>query len=1047
MIERIIEFSVKKPLVIGVLMLVLLGWGGYSLYTLPIDAVPDVTNIQVDVITVSPSLASSEVERFISTPIEMVMSNIPGLIEMRSTSKFGLSIVKLVFSDETDIYWARQQTLERLQTVDVPQELGRPYLGPVSTGLGEVYQYVIKSKDPYDQSFSSQELRTIQDWYVRKSLLGTPGIADISSFGGYKKEYRVKMQLTQMRSLGVTIDELFNALKNGNRNTGGAYVENYGRAYTIRGVGLVTSLSDIENITIKMNGNIPVLVKDVAVVEIGSAIRYGTMTSNGQGEAVGGVIMMMKGDNSNDVVSKIEDKIAVIEQGLPKGLVIEAFLNRANLVNKAIHTVSQNLIEGALIVVVVILVFLGNWRASLLAASVIPLSMLFAFILMQHFEVVGNIMSLGAIDFGLLVDPSIIVVESVVFYLAVAANAHTSVGPMTYLERQNVVITATKHAKQSVINGGLIILIVYFPILTLTGIEGKYFTPMAKTVSFAIAGAIILAVTYVPMMSALIMKPSKEHGHSFAEKIVDKIHESYEPGLQWAIRNFKITLGLGLAALIGGYIGFSKIGGEFLPRIAEGDLSVEISLPVGSSLTETIELTDKLQERLIADFPDEITKIVSKIGTSEIPTEPQPVERQDMVICLSDKEHWKKATNQEELMSQITDVLNAYPGLMIAMSQPIENRVNDMMSGAKTDVVVKLFGSDLDTLVVKANQIKNALAKVEGANDLQVTRIFGLPQINIEYDRQQMAYYGVSVESINRAVQTAYAGSVAGIIYEGDKRFELVLRLGTQDRKELDNFLNLLITTEDGRSIPMKELAHIHNDNGPAEINHENMNRKIHIGFNVRGRDLQSVVADGMKEVNGSVGLPLNYHMNWGGAFENMNRAKARLAVVLPIALIIIFGLLYMTFGSVKDGLVIYALLPLSAVGGVFALLLRDMNFSISAGVGFIALFGIAVLNGILLVGRFRELDNGKTAITERIVLGVKDRFRPILMTSAVAALGFLPMALSTHVGSEVQRPLATVVIGGLLSSTLLTLFVLPAIYYVVYRNVELKADDFENEK
>ncbi|MCE2894127.1 MAG: CusA/CzcA family heavy metal efflux RND transporter [Flammeovirgaceae bacterium] len=1050
MIDKLIVFSVRNKLFVGLMVVALIAWGSFSLSKLPIDAVPDVTGNQVDVITNSPSLAALEIERFITAPLEMSLSNIPGLLEMRSVSKFGLSVVKLVFDDDTDVYWARQQVFERLELVkaEIPQKLGKPYMGPASTGLGEVFQYVIRPKDPKDKSFSLMEIRTLQDWTIRRQLLGIKGIAEVSGFGGYKKEYQVTLNPERMRALNVTIDDLFEALSTGNSNTGGAYIEKDNKAFTIRGIGLATTLEEIGNTVIKVNKRVPILVKDVADVNFGHSIRYGAITVNGEGEAVGGIIMMVKGENGSAVIKRIKDRMKIIQARLPEGLVIEPFIDRSKIVSKAITTVGTNLVEGALIVVLVILVFLGNWRASLLAASVIPLSMLFAFVLMRQFDVVGNLMSLGAIDFGLLVDPSIIVVEAVVFYLAYELGKHPSGEGMSQLEKEKIVIKATQDSKKSVVFGGLIILIVYFPILTLTGIEGKMFGPMAKTVSFAILGAIILALTYVPMLASVILEPPKSADHHGpSEVIVQFMFRLYEPIIRFGLKARHLIVVIAFGILISGFVAFRFIGGEFIPKLAEGDLVIETNLPVGTSMNETIDLSQKIQKMLLDAYPDEIERIVSKIGTSEVPVDPMPMEAQEIVVVLTDKKEWTKAHDQEELVVQIAKMLEQFPGIVNSIQQPIENRVNELMSGARTDVVVKLFGANLDTMVVKGNQIIKLIKGVDGAADVQENKIFGLPQINIKYDRRAMATYGVTVTQINRSIQTAFAGAIAGIVYENDKRFDLALRLAGDERAKAENIRNLIITDKDENPIPLKELADITEEIGPSEIGHENLQRRMNIGFNVRGRDLESVVNDAMKAINSKVILPAGYSVDFGGEFENFRRAKARLAIVVPLSLLIIFGLLFATFGNVKDSLLIYSVVPLSAVGGVFSLLFRGMNFSISAGVGFIALFGIAVLNGILIISRFNELEKeGITDVHQRVLQGLRGRFRPVLMTSAVAALGFLPMALSTSAGAEVQKPLATVVIGGLFTATILTLLILPVIYTYFVKQPKEKSGNWTPE-
>jgi cobalt-zinc-cadmium resistance protein CzcA len=949
--------------------------------------------------------------------------------------------VKLIFTDDTDIYWARQQVFERLEQVknDIPEGAGTPILGPVSTGLGEIYQYVIRPIDPKNPRYTLTEIRTLQDWSIRRQLLGMEGIADVSGYGGYSKEYQAKLKPDRMRALGVTVDDLYAALSQGNGNTGGAYIEKDNKAFTIRGVGLINTIDEVAQTVVRKNGNAPILVRDVADVDMGHALRFGALSQNGKGEVVGGSILMMKGANGNEVISRLKERFTEIQKTLPDGLVIEPFLDRSRIVTAAIDTVAHNLIEGAVIVVIVILVLLGNWRASLLAASVIPLAMLFAFIWMGQLGIVGNIMSLGAIDFGLLVDPAIIVVESVVLFLAIAmgkrqeqAEREDGVNKkFTYKERQNIVIDSVVDVKRSVLFGGIIILIVYFPILTLEGVEGKMFSPMAKTVGFAILGALILAITYVPMMSALIMRPPKSaHDHGFSEKLVQFFYKGLRPVLAAGLRAKFVVVGVAVGILVLGVIGFSRIGGEFIPKLQEGDMMIDMDLPTGTTLTESIRLSQIFQAALIKEFPDEIKGVVSKIGTSEVKVDPLPLESQELYISLSPKETWTKATKQEDLAVQVNDFMAQYPGPIYAITQPIESRVNDMMNGARTDVVAQLYGDNLDTLLVKMRDIIGVIREVPGAVDVKASKVFGLPQLNIKYDRQRLAVHGIKVEQVNRAIQMAFGGATAGTIFEGDRRFDLTFRLAGDDRVRPDAIENLLVNDQNNNPIPLRELADITEDIGPSEITHVNMKRVVNIGFNVRERDLQSVVNDVIKAVGAQVKLPAEYSITYGGQFENFSRAKDRLSIVLPISLLVIFGLLYLTFGNFRDSLLIYAVVPLSAVGGILSLMLRDMNFSISAGVGFIALFGISVLNGIILVSHFNALaEEGVTDPNERVLRGLQERLRPVLMTSFVAALGFIPMALSTSVGAEVQKPLATVVIGGLLTATILTLIVLPVLY------------------
>jgi len=939
MIDKIIDFSLKNKATVAIFTLVIVVWGSFSLAKLPIDALPDVTSNQVDVITLCPNLATVETETFITAPIEMAMTNIKGIKEIRSTSRFGLSVVKLIFDDETDVYWARQQISERLELIkdEIPTEFGKPFMGPISTGLGEVFQYVIRSADWEDKSFSLMEIRTLQDWVVRKQLLTVPGVAEVSGFGGYRKEYQCQIDLERLRSLGVTTQELFNALENANKNTGGAYIEKAGKAFVIRGIGLATSLQDVENIVIKQNGSTPILVKDVAEVVFGNSIRYGMMTMNGKGEVAGGIIMMMKGANGSEVITNVKAKIQEIQKTLPAGLIIEPFIDREKIVNAAIKTVFTNLIEGALIVVVVILVFLGNWRASLISASLIPLSMLFAFILMNQFGVVGNLMSLGAIDFGLLVDSAIIVVESVIMgYALYAERAMTNdkkhnIAPphlFTRNEKDSLVAQSSKDVKQSVVFGGLIILVVYFPLLTLEGIEGKMFAPMAKTISFAIGGALLFSITYIPMMCALFLKPPKDpHDHGFSEHIVQAIYEkALKPILQFLLKKQYLAIIISVLMLLSGYFGFKQIGGEFLPKLMEGDYVIAITLPVGTSMSETKALSEKVEKMLLRKYPDEIQRVVSKIGTSELPLDPAPMEMLDMVVVLSDKKTWTKAKDQHEMSVLLENDFKAFPGVSFSIMQPIENRVNDLMSGAKTDVVIQLYGYQIDSLLKISKRILATIRNVEGVTDLQQIKIYGLPMIDIKYNHRQLAIYGISVEAVNKAIQMAYAGVVVGTIYEKEKRFDLTIRLSEKDRANVSNLKNLLITSANGQPIPLSALADISEQVGPAEIKRVGLSRLVNIEFNVRGRDLESTVAEIRQKVEREIILPKGFSLKYGGSFENLTSAKKRLMIVLPVALLIIFGILYATFRNVKDSLLIYTIVPISAVGGVFALIIRDIR-------------------------------------------------------------------------------------------------------------------------
>jgi heavy metal efflux system protein len=1029
MIDKIIIFSIRYKFIVLAATLALIVSGTIATFRLPIDALPDITNNQVLIITQNPNLAAYEMEKFVTAPIELAMANIPDLVEVRSISKFSLSNVTLIFKDEVDVYKARLLVLERLTELQKSLPDGiQPTLAPVSTGLGEIYQYVIRPKKPEDSIYSLSDLRTIQDWVVRKKLLSTEGVADISSFGGFVKEYQAKVNPKFMRAANVTLEELFRALESGNGNTGGAYIEKDGVAYVVRGIGLVRNLDDINNTIIKINNEVPVYVKDVASVEYGATVRYGAMTIDAQGETVGAVVLMRKGENAMDVIKNIKAKIVEIQKELPKDLEIVPFIDRSVLISKTIKTVSANLLEGCLIVIFVLFIFLGDIRASLLAASVIPLSMMIALILMNVFGVEGNLMSLGAIDFGLIVDSALLVIENVVFQLALALKAQKDLASSKI--KDLVVAQACKEVKKSVVFGGIIILIVYIPIMTLTGIEGKMFTPMAMTVSFAIFGALVLALTYVPTMSALILKPHGDH-ESFADKLVNFMYKGYKPVIE-SVMYFKWqTLGGALALLIAGVWVFMGLGGEFIPRVDEGDYLIETRLPVGTNLTESKQFSTKLQRILLDSFPSEIKTNIGKVGTSEIPTDPMPLEGFDNILILTDQHEWKEVKTKAELTERIAGIYKMFPGVTYTISQPIENRFNELISGAKADVVIKIFGDDLDQLTTTGTEIASILKNIKGCDDIIVQKLGGLPQIVVTYDRKLLAYYGIQVSQVNDMIQTAFAGKSAGIVYEGERRYELSVRLSSDFRDNIDDVSSLLLSDKNGNLIPLSQVASVKTEIGPTEISRESGQRRLNVSFNVRGRDVESAVLEAKEIIDKKVKIAKGYSLKYGGQFQNLQGAKSRLSIVLPIALLIIMALLFATFGSIRETLMVFSAIPLSAVGGIFSLLIRGYSFSISAGVGFICLFGVAVLNGILLISHFKTLENQDTEEdTQALVLrGLAEKFRPIIMTSFVAAFGFLPMAFSSGAGGEVSKPLATVVIGGLLTATVLTLVVLPVIY------------------
>lgn len=1030
MLNAIIEFSIRNKLIIALGTIALIVFGAYETTKLPIDAVPDITNNQVQIITVAPSFGATDIERLITFPIEQASSNISGTLEIRSFSRFGLSLVTIVFDDNTDIYWARQQVSERLQKVKdiIPKGIGVPEMGPITTGLGEIYQYVLRAKKGYEKKYDVTELRTIQDWYVRRQLLGVQGVAEVSSFGGKVKQYEISINPSQLHALNLGIDDVFTALEQNNQNTGGAYIEKGPTLLFIRSEGLIGSVDDIENVVIKNTSEgIPILLRDVATVSMGHAIRYGAMCYNDEGEVAGAVVMMIKGGNSSEVINNIKYEIEQIQKTLPEGVIIEPFLDRTKMVNNAISTVSTNLLEGALIVIFILVLFLGNFRAGFLVASMIPLSMLFAIIMMNLFGVSGNLMSLGALDFGLIVDGAVIIVEAVMHQLSHGKRFRGL--RITQKEMDEQVGISAKKMMNSAVFGQFIILIVYVPILSLQGIEGKMFTPMAQTVAFALLGAFLLSLTYIPMMSSLLINKQIADAPSRSDIIMGKIERVYQRYLAILLKMPRKILTLVIGMFVVSIITLFSMGGEFIPALEEGDFAVETRLLTGSNVSASIEYTQKAARIIKQQFPD-IEKIVTKIGSGEIPNDPMPIEAADLMIIMKDKKEWTSASTFPEMAEKMSNALKQLPGVTFGFQYPVQMRFNELMTGARQDVVCKIFGEHLDTLERYAKQLGGIIGTIEGATDLFIEPVNGMPQIIINYNRDIIAQYGLTIAQVNMIINSAFAGYTAGTVYEGEKRFDLVIRMHKPERKSMDDILNLLIPLGNGNQIPLHQLARIESINGPNQIQRENTKRRIVIGFNVRGRDVQSIVEELQKKVDTDIRFVPGYSITYGGAFENLNDAKARLAIAVPIALILIFILLYFSFSSVKLSLLIYSAIPLSAIGGVLFLALRGMPFSISAGIGFIALFGVAVLNGIVLVAEFVRLkESGMKNVMRIVLMGTKIRLRPVLMTACVASLGFLPMALSNGSGAEVQRPLATVVIGGLFSATLLTLFVLPMVY------------------
>ncbi|WP_346239572.1 CusA/CzcA family heavy metal efflux RND transporter [Niabella insulamsoli] len=1041
MLNKIIAFSIRNKLIISLFLLVLIGFGISEVKRLPIDAVPDITNNQVQVITVAPALGATDVERLITFPIEQANSNIAGLTEIRSFSSFGLSVITVVFEDDVDIYWARQQITERLGQVQdiIPKGFGSPFLAPATTGLGEIYQYTVRAQTGYEDKYDAMELRTIQDWFVRRQLLGVKGVADVSSFGGLLKQYEIAIDPSRLSAYNTTISEVFNALEKNNGNTGGSYIEKGPTALFIRSEGLVGSKEDIKNIVIKnTTDGSPLLVSDVAEVRLGHATRYGALTFNGEQQVSGAIVLMLKGANSNEVIKNVKLRIEEIKKTLPKGVTIDPFIDRTKMVNNAISTVTKNLLEGALIVVFVLVVFLGNLRAGLLVASVIPLSMLFAIIMMNLFGVSGNLMSLGALDFGLIVDGAVIIVEAVMHRLTHSKH-FKKLNTLSQQEMDQEVKVSASRMMNSAVFGQIIILIVYLPIFTLQGIEGKMFKPMAQTVAFALIGAFLLSLTYIPMMSTLFLSKKISHKPTLSDKMMIRLERSYQKWLSKILRLQKtVLISVALLFILSIWL-LTRLGGEFIPALPEGDFAVETRVLPGSNLNTSIEAISKASKILLKEFP-EVKQVVTKTGTSEVPAEPLPIDVSDMIIVLKKKDEWTSAKSYHELETKMAEAVSAVPGVTFSFQYPVAMRFNELISGARQDVVCKIFGENLDTLADYAQKLGDISQTVEGSSGLYVESVTGMAQIVIRYNRSAIAQYGLAIDEINNVVNAAFAGEKSGTVYEGEKRFDLVVRMVGEKRSDLADVQNLLIGTPQGSQIPLYLVANVDIIEGPSQVQRENSQRRIIVGFNVRGRDVQSTVQELQQKVAKKIKLPVGYSITYGGAFENLEAAKSRLYIAVPVSLALIFLLLFFAFGSVKQGLLIYSAIPLSAMGGIIALSIRDISFSISAGVGFIALFGVAVLNGIVLIAEFNRLKSEGYKDLKRIVIqGTKIRLRPVLMTAFVASLGFLPMAISTGEGAEVQRPLATVVIGGLLIATFLTLFVLPILYIMFHKKAIIK--------
>lgn len=1012
--HSLVEFSLKYRFLVIVLTFLLVGVGIYSLGRLPIDAVPDVTPNQVLIITRAPGLGPVEVERFITFSVESAMSGLPGIQTIRSTSRFGLSVVYVFFDESMDIYFARRLVMERLPQAReaIPAGFGTPEMGPISSGLGEIYQFEVKGNLP------PMELRSVLDWDIAFKLRSLPGVVEVNSFGGELKTYEVQLETDRLVGYNLSLQQVVEALEANNSARGGAYIEHNGEQQVIRGEGLVETLADIGNIIVKTNeGGVPIYVKSLGEVRFAPRVRQGAVTRDGRGEVVTGVVLMLIGENSRAVAQRVGVEMEKIKKSLPPGVTIDNYYNRTDLVQKTIRTVSQNLLEGGILVIAVLLLLLGNFRGGLIVASAIPLAMLAAFTGMLYAGLSGNLMSLGAIDFGLIVDGSVVMIENIVRKLSERKEGEATSTRHTILE-------AAKEVAKPVFFGVLIIMLVYLPILSLRGVEGKMFRPMALTVIFALAASLVLALTLMPVLASLFFRKGVKEKETW---LIRKAHKIYLPVASRAIANRWLVVAISAVIFAGSVFVATRMGAEFIPRLNEGALAVQAWRLPSVGLTQSIKSTT-LIEKTIKKFP-EVTTVVSRTGQAEIPTDPMGVEVSDIYVILKPQEEWTTATNREDLIEKIDQQLEKdVPGTVFSYSQPIELRMQELIAGVRSDIAISLYGEDLDILKRKADEIVKAVSQVNGAADTKAEQIAGLPYLRIRVDRTAIARYGINASQVLDVVE-ALGGKTVGQVLEGQRRFDMQVRFKQSEREDIDRIRNIKVADPQGRLIPLSQLALIKVEQGPAQISRENIQRRISVETNVRGRDIASFVAEAQRAVDQKVTLPPGYIVTWGGQFQNLQEATQRLIIVVPLALFLIFVVLYTMFNSARLATLIFINVPMAATGGIFALALRGLPFSISAAIGFIALFGVAVLNGVVLVSYINDLRQSGMSPENAAVKGAEIRLRPVLMTALVASLGFIPMALGHGAGAEVQRPLATVVIGGLVTSTLLTLLVLPAIY------------------
>jgi cobalt-zinc-cadmium resistance protein CzcA len=1040
MLERILKFSIRQRWVVLALTIGIAVLGIYNYQKLPIDAVPDITNVQVQINTEASGFTPYEVEQRITFPIETAMAGLPSLEYTRSISRYGLSQVTVVFHDGTDIYFARNLINERIQEVRDKLPAGiAPSMGPIATGLGEIFLWTVEAKpnamQPDGTPYTSTDLRTVQDWIVRPQLRNIPGVADVNSIGGYIKQFHVTPQPEKLMAYGLTFRSILDALANNNANAGAGYIEHGGEQYLIRAPGQVKTIEEIEQIIVGSTDGAPVYIRDVATVSLGKELRTGAATKNGQ-EVVLGTVFMLMGENSRTVSQRVATQMEEVNRTLPTGLEAKTVYDRTTLVDAAINTVKKNLLEGAILVIVILFLFLGNIRAAIITALVIPLSMLFTITGMVSNKVSGNLLSLGALDFGLIVDGAVIIVENCVRRLA--DQQHQLGRLLTRSERFDVVFSASKEVRKATMFGELIIMIVYLPILTLVGVEGKMFRPMAFTVIAALFGAMILSVTFVPAMVAMLLRGKISEKEN---PIVRWVRLRYEPTLEWVLARRKRVVTMAVALVAASLLLAATMGSEFLPSLDEGDLLVHALRIPGTSLTQAIELQHTLEKRLM-QFP-EVKEVFAKIGTAEIATDPMPPSVADVYVMMKPRSEWPSRRSKAEVVAGIEKELRKLPGNNYEFIQPIQMRFNELIAGVRSDVAVKVFGDDMEVLQSTGKGIEKIIEKIPGASDVKLEQVTGLPVLSIQMDRPAMARYGLNVTDVQDVVQVAIGGADAGQIFEGDRRFDLVVRLPEDVRTNIEKLKQIPISLPgDGASngrmnyIPISAVAKFEVAPGPNQVSRENGKRHIIVTANVRGRDIGSFVSEAEEAIRADVAIPAGYWTTWGGQFEQMISATRRLQIVVPVALLLILALLFASFGNLKDSLLVFSGVPLALTGGIVALWVRGIPLSISAGVGFIALSGVAVLNGLVMISFIQNLRHEGRPLDEAVREGAISRLRPVLMTALVASLGFVPMAIATGTGAEVQRPLATVVIGGIISSTLLTLVVLPALYRMFHRDV-----------